>query len=315
MIYTVTLNPSIDYVIKMDGFCIGRTNRSVSEECYLGGKGINVSLVLKELGIRSTAIGFLSGFTGEEIEKRLLQNGIDTDFVKLGQGISRINIKIEGKDETEINGTGPGISREDTEKFLKKVQNVKSGDILIMSGSVPPSLTENIYEDIIRSLNGKNILFAVDTSGRRLLSILKYGPFLIKPNLQELCEIFEENIESEEDIFLYGERLKKMGAVNVLISLGSKGALLIDEHNSRHRIEALKCKAVNTVGAGDSMVAGFLAGYSKTGSYEYSLKLGQICSAATVILPHLATREKISELFESTHGQNFRGFFEDSALG
>lgn len=296
MIYTVTFNPAIDYVVNMENMVLGITNRSVSESYYFGGKGINVSSVLSTLGIENTALGFVAGFTGEAIEQGAENAGICTDFIHLNKGASRINIKIKGKEETEINCQGPEITKDDLNKLFEKLEQIKSGDTLVLSGSIPNSLSQDIYEKILERLNSRGISFIVDATKDLLLNVLKYKPFLIKPNQQELEEIFDTKIKSKEDVIALGNKLKEMGAVNVLISLGKNGALLIDEHSKTHTIGIIEGKVINTVGSGDSMVAGFIAGYKKTHSYEYALKLGTVCGSATAMLSGLATKEKIEEL-------------------
>ena len=296
MIYTVTLNPSIDYVVKLDSLKLGITNRTNSEEYYFGGKGINVSCVLSELDIKSTALGFVAGFTGEAIENGLKNENIETDFIKLKSGISRINIKIKAEQETEINGQGPDIEPQELDKLSKKLEKIQDGDTLVLAGSIPKSMPDDIYEIILESLKGREIMVVVDATKKLLLNCLKYKPFLIKPNKQELSEIFETEINTTSQIEEYAKKLQALGAKNVLISLGNEGALLIDEHGKVHKVGVIEGKAVNTVGSGDSMVAGFIAGYQIEQSYEYALKLGSVCGMATAFLSGLATKEKIDEL-------------------
>lgn len=298
MVYTVTFNPAIDYVIRMGEVRLGATNRSEGEEMYFGGKGINVSIVLRELGIDSKALGFTAGFTGEAIEKGLTDMGIDTDFVRLEKGNSRINVKIKSKEETELNGQGPDIGDKAIAALFEKLDRLVDGDSLILAGSIPASLPSDIYERILERLSGKNINVVVDATKDLLLNVLKYKPFLIKPNNHELGEMFGMELKTDEDIEKYARRLQDMGAVNVLISMAGDGAMLIDEFGKTHRCGVCKGTVRNSVGAGDSMVAGFLAG-SLNGDYEYALKLGTAAGGATAFSDGLATNEKISELMET----------------
>lgn len=296
MIYTVTLNPSIDYVVRLDSLVTGITNRTTSEEYYFGGKGINVSCVLAELDLESTAFGFIAGFTGDAIEKGIRNDKIITDFIRLEKGISRINIKIKADDETEINCQGPHIEESELLRLLNKVDRIKDGDTLVIAGNVPNTMPDDVYERILERIKGKKVRIVVDATKKLLLNSLKYKPFLIKPNRQELSEIFETEISTEADIEKYARELQKLGAQNVLISLGGDGAMLIDEFGEKHKQGVLKEKVINTVGSGDSMVAGFIAGYEKEHSYPYALKLGSACGNATAFLSGLATKEKINEL-------------------
>lgn len=296
MIYTVTLNPSIDYVVRLSNLTAGITNRTDSEEYYFGGKGINVSCVLAELDIDSTALGFTAGFTGEAIEKGIRNNRITTDFIRLREGISRINIKIKAGEETEINGQGPHISDDELNSLFEKLDHIHNGDTLILAGSVPNTLPDDVYERMLERLKDKDIRIVVDATKKLLVNSLKYKPFLIKPNRQEISEIFDVPVETEEDTEKYAKKLMEMGAQNVLISLGGDGAMLIDEFGNKHKMGVVKEKVINTVGSGDSMVAGFVAGYEKEKSYPYALKLGSACGNATAFLPGLATKEKINDI-------------------
>ena len=298
MIYTITLNPSIDYIVRLDKLTTGITNRTTSEEYYYGGKGINVSLVLAELDLDSTAYGFVAGFTGKAIENGIRNDHIITDFIKLKNGISRINIKIKAGEETEINGQGPHISEEELERLLQKIDRLSNGDTLILAGSIPNTMPDDVYERMMERIKYKDVRIVVDATKQLLVNSLKYKPFLIKPNRQELSEIFNVEVKTEEDIEHYAKELQKMGARNVLISLGGEGAMLIDENGCKSKAGVLKEKVINTVGSGDSMVAGFIAGYEKTGDYAYALKLGSVCGNATAFLSGLATKEKINELLE-----------------
>ena len=296
MIYTVTLSPSIDYVVRLSNLTAGITNRTDSEEYYFGGKGINVSCVLAELDIDSTALGFTAGFTGEAIENGIRNNRITTDFIRLREGISRINIKIKAGEETEINGQGPHINDDELDSLFEKLDHIHNGDTLILAGSVPNTLPDDVYERMLERLKDKDIRIVVDATKKLLVNSLKYKPFLIKPNRQEISEIFDVPVETEEDTEKYAKKLMEMGAQNVLISLGGDGAMLIDEFGNKHKMGVVKEKVINTVGSGDSMVAGFVAGYEKEKSYPYALKLGSACGNATAFLPGLATKEKINDI-------------------
>ena len=303
MIYTVTLNPSIDYIVRLDKLTSGITNRTTSEEYYYGGKGINVSMVLAELELDSTAYGFVAGFTGKAIENGIRNDHIITDFIKLKNGISRINIKIKAGEETEINCQGPHIDETELERLLQKIDRISTGDTLILAGSIPNTMPDDVYERMMERIRFKDVRIVVDATKKLLVNSLKYRPFLIKPNRQELSEIFDVEVKTEEDIVRYAKELQKMGARNVLISLGGEGAMLIDENGNKHKAGVLKEKVINTVGSGDSMVAGFVAGYEKTGDYAYALKLGSVCGNATAFLAGLATKEKINELLEKFEKQ------------
>ena len=298
MIYTVTLNPSIDYVVRLDSLVTGITNRTTSEEYYYGGKGINVSCVLAELDLESTVLGFVAGFTGEAIEKGIRNDKIITDFIKLKSGISRINIKIKAGEETEINCQGPNIEPSELDRLFAKLNRIEDGDTVVIAGSVPNTLPDDIYERMLEKIKGKKVRIVVDATKKLLRNSLKYKPFLIKPNRQEISELFETEVKTEQQIEFYAKELQKMGAINVLVSLGHEGALLIDEFGEKHKAGVLKGKVINTVGSGDSMVAGFIAGYEKEKSYPYALKLGSVCGNATAFLSGLATKEKINELMQ-----------------
>lgn len=294
MIYTVTFNPAVDYVVHLNAFTPGETNRSVSEEVYFGGKGINVSIILAQLGMESTALGFVAGFTGEALEKALVAGGTRTDFIRLPEGMTRINVKMKGNCETEINASGPRIDAASLEKLFAKLEVPQAGDTLVLAGSVPGSLPADIYEQILKKLSGRGIRFVVDATGKLLLNVLKYRPFLIKPNRAELEEICGRKLDTQEKLVEGASELKAMGAQNVLISLGKDGALLLDEHGKVHTHEVLGGKPVNTVGAGDSMVAGFIAGCEK--GYEHALLMGVAAGGATACAKGLATREEIFAL-------------------
>lgn len=297
MVYTVTFNPAIDYVVHTDEMQVGSVNRSRREEIYFGGKGINVSVVLSELGITSKALGFVAGFTGKAIEEGVQQTGVETDFVHLGSGFSRINVKIKSSDETDLNGQGPEISDTAISALYEKLDRLKDGDTLVLAGSVPDTLPSDIYEKILARLSGKRIKAVVDATGNLLLNVLKYKPFLVKPNNHELGEMFGVMLTGEDEILKYAGKLKEMGAANVLVSMAGEGAVLLDENGGVHRCGVCSGKVKNSVGAGDSMVAGFLAG-SLEGDYEYALKLGTAAGGATAFSDGLAKKEDIFRLLE-----------------
>lgn len=298
MIYTVTLNPALDYVIQVDHFRPGSINRNKSENIYFGGKGINVSTILRELDQESTALGFIAGFTGKALSDGLNQMGIVSDFITVEKGMTRINVKMKSDEETEINGTGPLITETDFETLKNQIRKLQADDILILSGSIPSCMQSDTYEKIIECLP-EGVRFIADAEKDLLLKILKYKPFLIKPNNLELAAMFDTEISSEEDIIYYARKLQEKGAVNVLVSMAKDGALLLDEKGGIHRMKAAKGTVVNSVGAGDSMVAGFLAGWLKTGDYAYALKLGTACGGATAFHSGLATKQEIEEIFET----------------
>ena len=300
MIYTVTFNPAIDYIVRMnDKLLPGMTNRSDSEDCYFGGKGINVSTILKNLGLESTALGFTAGFTGKAIEESVIGKGIIADFIHLDEGISRINVKIKGEAETEINAQGPRIPEEAREKLFSKVANLKDGDMLILAGSIPNSLPNDVYEKLIALVADKKVDVVVDATKDLLKNVLKYHPFLIKPNNHELGEMFGTVLKTDDEIELHAKKLQEMGARNVLISMAGDGAMLIAETGEKFRIGVPKGKVKNSVGAGDSMVAGFIAGYFKNRSYDEALKMGTAAGSATAFSDDLATGEAILELYKN----------------
>lgn len=304
MIYTVTLNPSIDYVVHIDRLISGITNRTSGEEYYFGGKGINVSHVLAELELDNTALGFVAGFTGEAIEKGTKHPRIATDFIHLKEGVSRINVKIKSDEETEINGQGPHIDDEALAAFMEKTDGIRGGDTLILSGSIPKTMPDDVYERILERIKDRDVRIVVDATKKLLVNSLKYRPFLIKPNRQEISEIFGAEVKDEETTLFYAKKLQEMGAKNVLVSLGGDGAMLLDEFGSVHREGVIRGKVLNTVGSGDSMVAGFVAGCIKTNDYAYALRLGSACGNATAFLPGLATREKIEELMNEFNNKS-----------
>lgn len=295
MVYTVTFNPAVDYIIHTKELRAGATNRSDSEEIYFGGKGINVSIVLSELGVKSKALGFVAGFTGAAIEQGVSEKGINADFVHLSGGFSRINVKIKSDEETELNGQGPKIPDEAVQQLFAKLDELQDGDTLVLAGSIPSSLPSDIYERILARLSGRKIRTVVDATKDLLVKVLKYQPFLIKPNNFELGEIFGVELHTADEIVKYAEKLHEMGARNVLVSMAGDGAVLLDETGKTHVCGVCRGTVKNSVGAGDSMVAGFIAGCEKAG-YEYALKLGTAAGGATAFSEGLATKEKINEL-------------------
>ena len=294
MVYTVTFNPSLDYIVSVKDFQLGKTNRTAKEQMLPGGKGINVSTVLKNLGISNTALGFCAGFTGEEIKRRVEEMGLASDFIDLSNGYSRINVKMKDFDGTEINGQGPDIS---PERLLRKLDRLKEGDVLVLAGSIPRSMPESIYSDILKRLEGKGILAVVDATGELLLHVLEYRPFLIKPNNHELGEIFQVKLETKEDVVPYARKMQEKGARNVLVSMAGQGAVLVDEKGQVHMLPAPKGKLVNAVGAGDSMVAGFLAGWLTKKDYEYAFRMGISAGSASAFSENLATKEEVEEVY------------------
>ena len=298
MIYTMTLNPALDYVMHPLTLDMGFTNRSSSEELYCGGNGINISTLLKELDVPSIAMGIAGGFTGDYLLTELQDKGIASNFVRLDRGNTRINIKLNGIVMTMVNGMGPKIPEKKVDELLERMDVVRAGDTLVLTGSIPNSLPEDIYTQIMGKLAGRGIQFVVDAPGQLLMESLKAHPFLIKPNNHELGEIVGKALTTDEEIIAAARTLQQKGARNVLVSMAGDGALLLDEHGETHRIGCPKGKVVNSVGAGDSMVAGFVAGWRKTQSYAYALRLGTACGSATAFSLGLATREKIEELLK-----------------
>lgn len=300
MIYTITFNPALDYVIKVQDFNVGKINKSQKEYIYPGGKGINVSIVLKTLGQETTAMGFISGFVGKEIEKQVQKYGVQTDFIEIENDNSRINVKILGEsEETAINTKGPYIELKYIELLYKKLEILEEKDILVLSGSVPNGVPDNIYEEICKKVKDKNIKVVVDSTGELLVNTLKYRPYLIKPNQQELEEIFGIKITSQDEALKYAKQLQIKGAKNVIVSMGSDGAVLLDENGYSYKMKALNTEnAVNTVGAGDSMVAGFLAGHETFNNYEKALEIGVAAATATTNTIFLAKRENIEKFLK-----------------
>lgn len=298
MIYTVTLNPALDYVMKVGNIRFDDINRSESEEIYYGGKGINVSVILTRLGVENKALGFVGGFTGEKLYEMLKKDGIDCDFNILKNGYTRINVKIKAQTELDVNAQGPAIDEEDIALLLEKLDGIKQGDFLVLAGSIPNTLPDDIYERILSRLDGRGINFVVDATGDLLKNVLKYKPFLIKPNHHELGDLFGVEAKSEQDIVFYAKKLQEMGARNVLVSRAKDGATLIDEQKNVTTFGNVEGELVNSVGCGDSMVGGFLAGWIEKGDYSYALKLGAACGNATAFSQELATADEIKNVFD-----------------
>ena len=298
MIYTVTFNPSLDYIVSVNDFQLGLTNRTDSELILPGGKGINVSTILMNLGIDSTAFGFAAGFTGEEIIREVEAMGIRSDFIKIDSGISRINLKLKNIDGTEINGSRPEISEEKIEELLRKLDILGEGDILVLAGSIPASMPADMYSTIMERLQHKNVTFIVDATKDLLINVLKYKPFLIKPNNHELGELFDVKLTTREEVIPYGKKLQKQGARNVLISMAGEGAVLVAEDGSVYEAPAPKGTLVNAVGAGDSMVAGFTAGWIEKKDYRHAFYMGVSAGSASAFSEYLATKEEIMDLYE-----------------
>lgn len=303
MIYTVTFNPSLDYIVSVDDFKLGLTNRTSSELILPGGKGTNVSTVLKNLGLESTALGFVAGFTGNEIVKRLNDMGIKSDFISIENGISRINLKLKSIDGTEINGAGPDISEEKVNELRDKLNQLKEGDVLVLAGSIPSSMSDNIYRDIMADLKDRGVMIVVDATKDLLLNVLEYHPFLIKPNNHELGEIFDVKLTTREEVIPYGRKLQEKGARNVLVSMAGEGAVLIAEDGQVFDAPAPKGKLINGVGAGDSMVAGFVAGWIEKQDYEYAFHMGVASGSASAFSEDLATKEEIINVYNQVMGK------------
>jgi len=298
MINTITLNPSLDYIVKVDSFKVDSLNRIEEERIYAGGKGINVSIVLKNLGVENTALGYVAGFTGDEILRQIESHEVNCDFVKLEKGFSRINVKLKSDGETEINGSGPEITEENLKILYGKLSNLAKGDYLILSGSIPTSVPDDIYENIMNSLLDTGVEFIVDATKELLLKVLKYKPFLIKPNHHELAEMFNVELKNDEDIIKYGKKLQEMGAKNVLISMAGDGAILLPENGEAIKREVPKGILKNSVGAGDSMVAGFLCGYLKNKDIDEAFKMGIATGSASAFSEKLATEDEVYKLLK-----------------
>lgn len=299
MIYTVTFNPSLDYIVSMEDFQLGKTNRTCAEQMLPGGKGINVSTVLHNLGIENTALGFTAGFTGEELLRKMKEIGFFCDFIHLEHGCSRINIKLKDFDGTEINGQGPSISQEAIDQLMEKLGRLKAEDTLILAGSIPKSMPDSIYHDILSALDGRGIRFVVDATQNLLLNVLEYRPFLIKPNNHELGEIFGVTLSTREEIIPYARKLQDKGAQNVLVSMAGQGAVLVAENGEVHMQPAPQGTLVNAVGAGDSMVAGFVAGWTQKQNYRHAFHMGISAGSASAFSDLLASREEIYKIYNS----------------
>ena len=299
MIYTVTFNPSLDYIVTVPQFVCGRVNRTTEEKIFPGGKGINVSMVLKNLGLENTALGFYAGFTGEELKRLVEEKGICADFIPVREGMTRINVKLRSEQESEINGQGPAIAAEDIDALYAKLERLKEGDILVMAGSIPDVMPQTIYMDIMKRLAGKNLKIVVDATRDLLVNVLPYHPFLIKPNNHELGEIFGVTIEDKAKVVAYARKLQEKGARNVLVSMAGAGAVLVADDGSVFQAKAPKGRVVNSVGAGDSMVAGFLTGYLKEGNYETAFQMGVCTGSASAFSEELATRAEVMELLKA----------------
>lgn len=298
MIYTVTLNPSLDYIAECKDFTLGATNRTSSEIIYPGGKGINVSIVLSNLGDRTTALGFLAGFTGEHIDSLIKDMGISSRMIRLNEGMSRINLKLKSKEETELNGMGPNINIIDIARLYQKLESITEDDILVLAGSIPPSVSEGLYSDIMERLKEKKIKIVVDATKDLLMNVLDKKPFLIKPNIHELGELFNVKLGSADEALPYALKLKEMGAVNVIISMGKDGAMMVDEYGNSYTMNSPEGKLVNSVGAGDSLVAGFLHKYLETGNYEEAFRYGVCTGSASAFSSALATKEEVEKLYK-----------------
>lgn len=298
MICTVTFNPSLDYIVSVEDFKLGLTNRTSSELMLPGGKGINVSTVLMNLGIENTALGFMAGFVGDEIVRELEEMGVRSDFIKIPEGVSRINLKLKSIDGTEINGMGPEISADKVQELMEKLDTLKEGDVLFLAGSIPSSMPDDMYEKIMKRLDGRGVMIVVDATRDLLVNVLKYHPFLVKPNNHELGEIFGVELKTRQDVIPYGKKLQKKGARNVLISMAGEGAVLVAEDGQVFEKPAPKGILVNGVGAGDSMVAGFVAGWMEKKDYEYAFHMGISAGSASAFSENLATKEEIQAVYK-----------------
>ena len=302
MISTITLNPSIDYVVKVKDFKVDAVNRCEEEHMYAGGKGINVSIVLQNLGIHSKALGFVAGFTGDEIIRLVQSHGVESDFVKLNKGLSRINMKLKSREETEINGQGPALTIEEIKALYEKINDLEKGDFLVLAGSIPAGVPHDIYKQIMKDFKGKGIEFVVDATKDLLMNVLAYRPFLVKPNHHELGELFGVRIQTQEEVINYAKKLQEKGARHVLVSMAGDGAVLVTEEGQVIRHTGLKGQVKNSVGAGDSMVAGFLAGYIQNGNFEEAFKMGIAAGSATAFSDELATKEEVDALLKVLKG-------------
>lgn len=306
MIYTVTFNPSLDYIVSVDDFKLGLTNRTSYELMLPGGKGLNVSTVLRNLGIENTALGFIAGFTGEEIRKEMEASGVKSEFIIIEEGLSRINVKLKSIDGTEINGQGPEISREKVAELMKRLEQLGEGDVLFLAGSIPSSMPDDIYREIMRQLQGKGVRIVVDATKDLLINVLEYHPFLIKPNNHELGEIFQTELKTREEVIPFARKLQEMGARNVLVSMAGEGAVLVAENGGVYTSPAPKGKLVNGVGAGDSMVAGFMAGWMEKEDYGHAFHMGIAAGSASAFSEYLATSSEIEAVYKSLTEEEIR---------
>ena len=298
MIYTVTFNPALDYVVKVDHFTLGEINRTSEEHIFYGGKGLNVSAILANLGFETTALGFVAGFTGDEIERGAKTLGFHSEFIHVKKGMSRINVKLKSAEETELNGMGPEITNADVELLFGQLDRIQDGDVLVLSGSIPKTISDDIYERIMERLQNKGVRIAVDATKDLLMNVLKYRPFLIKPNNHELGEMFGVELHGDEEVIRYAKKLQELGAQNVLVSMAGDGAVLVTGSGDVHKIGVPKGTVKNSVGAGDSMVAGFLAGYLDTGDYGYALRLGTAAGSATAFSDGIGEKDLIMDLLK-----------------
>ncbi len=299
MIYTVTFNPSLDYIVSVDHFHLGEVNRTSEELMFPGGKGINVSMVLKNLGIDSTALGFMAGFTGREIVRLLDETNIKNKFITVDEGMSRINVKLRSDVESEINGMGPAIGHDHIQKLYSQLDMLKSEDILVISGSIPSVMPKTMYSDIMKYLTGRGIRIVVDATGDLLMNVLQYEPFLIKPNDHELGEIFDVKIKTRDEVIPYAKKMQKKGAKNVLVSMASKGAILVAENDKVYQSDPPKGDVKNSVGAGDSMVAGFLAGFIYgNGDYDRAFYTGLCTGSASAFSDGMASESDVRGLLD-----------------
>lgn len=296
MICTVTFNPSLDYIVRVDDMRLGVINRTTYEQVLPGGKGINVSIVLGNLGHESRALGFLAGFTGAEIARRVSEAGVSADFIEVAEGMSRINAKIKSNEETELNGQGPRITEENIEQLYAKLDVLGEGDTLVISGSVPGTLPGDMYERIMASLDGRGVRIVVDAERDLLTRVLPYKPFLVKPNNIELGDIYGVTLKTRDEVIPYAKRMQEAGAQNVLVSMAGEGGVLVSADGQVFQSPAAKGTVVNSVGAGDSSVAGFLAGLIETGSYETAFRMALASGSASAFSDHLATRPEVEAL-------------------
>lgn len=307
MVYTVTLNPSLDYIVTVPDFQLGMTNRTLTELMLPGGKGINVSIILNNMEVETTALGFIAGFTGDQIKGMLMDMGVSTEFIKLTEGISRINLKMKNIDGTEINGKGPNLSPEKIERLLRQLDQLKEGDVLVLAGSIPAGVSDDIYENIMKRLQDKKIQIIVDATSSLLMKVLAYHPFLIKPNHHELGELFGVSIQTKAEAVPYGKKLQEAGARNVLISMGGKGALLLAENGKIYQADAPKGVLKNSVGSGDSMVAGFLTGWLRYQDYQEAFRYGVGAGSASAFSDYLATKEEIETVVKQVVTDSLEG--------